>query len=89
MAASKQASTYVNTLPQCSPASVGLAQVRPNYAHAPITQTILQRIYVHYLSDPRIHLSREVSPFFFTHYSNKRSWNNQLVAVVNRSTFTP
>ena len=37
MAASKQASkhvhvcTYVNTLPQCSPASVGLAQARPNY----------------------------------------------------------
>ena len=29
--ASKQASTYVtNTLPQCSPASVGLAQARPN-----------------------------------------------------------
>ena len=30
----KQASTYVrmyvNTLPQCSPASVGLAQARPN-----------------------------------------------------------
>ena len=30
MAASKQASTYINTLPQCSPASVGLAQARPN-----------------------------------------------------------
>ena len=30
MAASKQASTYVNTLPQCSPASVGLAQARSN-----------------------------------------------------------
>ena len=30
MAASKQASTYVNTLPQCSPASVGLAQAHPN-----------------------------------------------------------
>ena len=28
--ASKQARTYVNTLPQCSPASVGLAQARPN-----------------------------------------------------------
>ena len=27
----KQARTYVNTLPQCSPASVGLAQARPNY----------------------------------------------------------
>ena len=27
----KQASTYVNTLPQCSPASVALAQARPNY----------------------------------------------------------
>ena len=26
----KQARTYVNTLPQCSPASVGLAQARPN-----------------------------------------------------------
>ena len=26
----KQASTYVNTLPQCSLASVGLAQARPN-----------------------------------------------------------
>ena len=26
----KQALTYVNTLPQCSPASVGLAQARPN-----------------------------------------------------------
>ena len=31
MAASKQASTYVNTLPQCSPASVGLAQACPNF----------------------------------------------------------
>ena len=31
MAANKQASTYVNTLPQCSPASVGLAQAHPNY----------------------------------------------------------
>ena len=33
MAASKQGHTYVNTLPQCSPASVGLAlvsQARPN-----------------------------------------------------------
>ena len=34
MAASKQASkhvhTYVNTLPQCGSASVGLAQARPN-----------------------------------------------------------
>ena len=34
MAASKQASKdvrmYVNTLPQCSPASVGLTQARPN-----------------------------------------------------------
>ena len=30
MAASKQERTYVNTLPQCSPASVGLAQARPN-----------------------------------------------------------
>ena len=29
MAASKQASTYVNILPHCSPASVGLAQVAP------------------------------------------------------------
>ena len=28
----KQARTYVNTLLQCSPASVGLAQARPNYA---------------------------------------------------------
>ena len=28
--ASKNARTYVNTLPQCSPASVGLAQARPN-----------------------------------------------------------
>ena len=28
--ASKQASTYVNTLPQCSPASVGLTQAHPN-----------------------------------------------------------
>ena len=26
----KQASRYVNTLPQCSPASVGLTQARPN-----------------------------------------------------------
>ena len=33
MAASKQARTYVNTLPQCSPASVGLAQARPNYCY--------------------------------------------------------
>ena len=32
MAASKQARTYVNTLPQCSPTSVGLAQARPNYS---------------------------------------------------------
>ena len=31
MAASKQGHTYVNTFPQCSPASVGLAQARPNY----------------------------------------------------------
>ena len=30
MAASKHIRTYVNTLPQCSPASVGLAQARPN-----------------------------------------------------------
>ena len=29
----KQASTYVNTLPHCSPASVGLAQARPNYVY--------------------------------------------------------
>ena len=28
--ASKQACMYVNTLPQCSPASVRLAQARPN-----------------------------------------------------------
>ena len=27
----KQASTYINTLLQCSPASVGLAQAHPNY----------------------------------------------------------
>ena len=26
----KQASTYVNTIPQCSPTSVGLAQAHPN-----------------------------------------------------------
>ena len=32
MAASKQTSTYItHTLPQCSFASVGLAQARPNY----------------------------------------------------------
>ena len=31
MAASKQASTYDNTLSQCRLASVGLAQARPNY----------------------------------------------------------
>ena len=30
MAASKQGRTYVNTLPQCSPTSVGLAQACPN-----------------------------------------------------------
>ena len=30
MAASKHVRTYVNTLPQCSPASVGLAQARLN-----------------------------------------------------------
>ena len=28
----KQASKHINTLPQCSPASVGLAQARPNYS---------------------------------------------------------
>ena len=28
--ASKNVRMYVNTLPQCSPASVGLAQARPN-----------------------------------------------------------
>ena len=30
----KQASTYVNTLPQCSPVCVGLAQARPNLPSA-------------------------------------------------------
>ena len=35
MATSKQTSTYItNTLPQCSPASVGLAQAHPNYKNA-------------------------------------------------------
>ena len=32
------ASTYVNTLPQCSPASVGLAQAHPNYTSITIVQ---------------------------------------------------
>ena len=31
MAASKQASTYICALLQCSPTSVGLGQARPNY----------------------------------------------------------
>ena len=30
VAAVALSSTYVNTLPQCSPASMGLAQARPN-----------------------------------------------------------
>ena len=34
MAASKQA--YTHTIPQCSPASVGLAQARPNYKNGEV-----------------------------------------------------
>ena len=31
---------YVNTLSQCSPASVGLAQARPNYTIVPLCNTL-------------------------------------------------
>ena len=42
--ASKDVRMYVNTLPQCSPASVGLAQARPNYT---MYIPVIDRVYLH------------------------------------------
>ena len=44
MAASKQTSTYTHTLPQCSHASVGLAQVRPNNNIAQVISCIISSV---------------------------------------------
>ena len=43
--ASKDVRMYVNTLPQCSPASVGLAQARPNNYN--ISQNIVHCNHAH------------------------------------------